>query len=65
MRWEDMELLGVFLPRLLWPLGKTHLTAYNGANLETISPFPFSVKGEGVRRLLTLLGRKNEAHVLN
>lgn len=31
--------------RALWSLGKNHLTACNGANPETIFPFPFFVKG--------------------
>lgn len=34
-----------FLPRVLWPLGKDHLTACNWINLETIFPFPFFAKG--------------------
>lgn len=52
-----------FTPRVLWPLGKDHLTACNWIHLETIFPFPFFAKGD-LRQLLFLVGRKNEAYYL-
>lgn len=44
LHWEDIGLFFI-LPRALWSLGKNHLTACNGANPETIFPFPFFIKG--------------------
>lgn len=60
LHWEDIGLFFFILPRALWSLGKNHLTACNGANPETIFPFPFFVNGDP-RQLLSLKGRKNEA----